>query len=153
MAFRNVTSTIFSYNFTTINQCCMKNFLPRTCRTMPLLLLSWVMCVGAIAQDRRVTGRVKDETGTGLPGVSVVLKGSQQGTTTDAEGQYTVAVTGTNPTLVFSFVGYLSQEVAVGNRSAIDLSLKADNKTLDEIVVIGYGTTRKSDLTGAVATA
>ena len=151
MAFRNVTSTIFSYNFTTINQCCMKNFLPRTCRTMPLLLLSWLMCVGAIAQDRRVTGRVKDETGTGLPGVSVVLKGSQQGTTTDAEGQYTVAVTGTNPTLVFSFVGYLSQEVAVGNRSAIDLSLKADNKTLDEIVVIGYGTTRKSDLTGAVS--
>ncbi|MDB5241736.1 MAG: SusC/RagA family TonB-linked outer membrane protein, partial [Spirosoma sp.] len=118
---------------------------------MPLLLMSWLLCAGAMAQDRRVTGRVRDETGSGLPGVSVVLKGSQQGTTTDADGQYNISVSGSNPTLVYSFVGYLSQEVAVGNRSTIDLSLKTDNKTLDEIVVIGYGTARKSDLTGAVS--
>ena len=61
-------------------------------RITPLLTLSWLLCVGAFAQDRRVTGRVNDEAGTGLPGVSVVLKGSQQGTTTDAEGKYSVAV-------------------------------------------------------------
>lgn len=130
----------------------MKNSLQHMYRTVPLLLLSWLLCVGAIAQDRRISGRVKDETGSGLPGVTVVLKGSQQGTTTDSEGQYNIAVTGSNPTLVFSYVGYLSQEVVVGNRTSVDLSLKADDKTLDEIVVIGYGTTRKSDLTGAVAT-
>jgi TonB-linked SusC/RagA family outer membrane protein len=118
---------------------------------MPLLLMSWLLCAGAMAQDRRVTGQVRDETGSGLPGVSVVLKGSQQGTTTDAQGQYSVPVSGSNPTLVYSYVGFLSQEVAVGNRTNIDLSLKADDKTLDEIVVIGYGTTRKSDLTGSVA--
>jgi TonB-linked SusC/RagA family outer membrane protein len=129
----------------------MKNLLLRTYRIVPLLLLSWLWCVGAMAQDRRVTGRVKDETGGGLPGVSVVLKGSQTGTTTDADGQYSLATTGSNPTLVFSYVGYISQEVAVGNRSTVDLSLKADDKVLDEIVVIGYGTTRKSDLTGSVA--
>ena len=129
----------------------MKNLLLRTYHAMPLLLMSWLLCAGAMAQDRRITGRVRDETGSGLPGVSVVLKGSQQGTTTDAEGQYSVPVSGSNPTLVYSYVGYLSQEVAVGNRTNIDLSLKADDKTLDEIVVIGYGTARKSDLTGAVA--
>ncbi|GAB3642395.1 TonB-dependent receptor [Spirosoma arcticum] len=120
-------------------------------RTTPLLMLSWLLCVSAFAQDRRITGRVNDETGTGLPGVSVVLKGSQQGTTTDAEGKYNVAVTGGSPTLVFSYVGYLSREVAVGNQTAVNVALQTDNQTLDEIVVIGYGTARKSDLTGSVA--
>ncbi|MBC8153975.1 MAG: TonB-dependent receptor [Bacteroidetes bacterium] len=129
----------------------MKNVLQRTYRALPLLLLSCLLCVGAMAQDRRVTGRVKEETGTGLPGVSVVLKGSQQGTTTDADGRYSLAVSGTAPILVFSYVGYTSQEIAIGNRTTIDVSLGADDKTLDEIVVIGYGTSRKSDLTGAVA--
>ncbi|GAB3549062.1 SusC/RagA family TonB-linked outer membrane protein [Spirosoma fluminis] len=130
----------------------MKNYLQRTFRAIPLLFLSWLLCVEGMAQDRRISGQVKDETGTGLPGVSIVLKGSTQGTTSDAEGNYTVAVTGANPVIVFSYVGYLSQEVAVGSRSTVDVSLKADDKTLDEIVVIGYGTQRKSDLTGAVAT-
>ncbi|WP_246082231.1 SusC/RagA family TonB-linked outer membrane protein [Spirosoma lacussanchae] len=117
-----------------------------------MLLLGWLLCVGVMAQDRRVTGRVNDETGTGLPGVSVVVKGSQQGTTTDANGAYSLAVNNANATLVFSFVGYQSKEVVVNNQSTINISLQADNKTLDEIVVIGYGTTRKSDLTGSVAT-
>lgn len=130
----------------------MKNNLLKSYRALPMLLLGWLLCVGAVAQDRRVTGRVNDETGSGLPGVSVVLKGSQQGTTTDADGKYSLSVSGAKPTLVFSYVGYLSQEVAVGNQSAINVALKADNKVLDEIVVIGYGTTRKSDLTGAVST-
>jgi TonB-linked SusC/RagA family outer membrane protein len=129
----------------------MTNSLQQTLRIVPLLLLSWLLCIEVVAQDRRVSGQIKDETGSGLPGVSVVLKGTTQGTTTDVDGKFNIAVTGSNPTLVFSFVGYLPQEVAVGNRNTVDVSLKADNKTLDEIVVIGYGTTRKSDLTGAVS--
>jgi TonB-dependent starch-binding outer membrane protein SusC len=107
--------------------------------------------IGAvIAQDRRITGRVSDETGSALPGVSVLLKGTAQGTTTDANGQYTLPISGSNPTLVFSYVGFLPQEVVVDNQTAISMTLRADDKQLEEIVVIGYGTSRKSDLTGAV---
>ncbi|WP_083732991.1 SusC/RagA family TonB-linked outer membrane protein [Spirosoma montaniterrae] len=129
----------------------MKNILHRTYRTLPLLVLSWLLCMVAVAQDRRVSGVVKDETGSALPGVSVVLKGSTQGTTTDAEGKYNLAVPGSNARLVFSYVGYVSKEIAVGSQSSLDVALQADDKTLNEIVVIGYGTARKSDLTGSVA--
>ncbi|MFD2569642.1 SusC/RagA family TonB-linked outer membrane protein [Spirosoma soli] len=129
----------------------MKNNLHRRCCVL-LLAFSWLLCLSAVAQDRRVTGRVKDETGSGLPGVSVVVKGTQQGTTSDSEGNYSISVPSGNATLVFSFVGFVGQEVAVGNQSSINLTLQADNKALDEVVVIGYGTTRKSDLTGAVST-
>lgn len=101
--------------------------------------------------DRTLSGRVTDEKNESLPGVSVVIKGTQRGTVTDADGRYKLDVPDGNATLVFSFVGYLSQEVQTGGQTALNISLKADDKTLDEIVVIGYGTTRKSDLTGAVA--
>ena len=104
-----------------------------------------------LVADRTLTGRVTDEKSEALPGVSVILKGTQRGTVTDADGRYRLDVPDGNPTLVFSFVGYQSQEVQVGSQSTVNLSLRADDKTLDEIVVIGYGTTRKSDLTGSVA--
>ncbi|AKD56700.1 SusC/RagA family TonB-linked outer membrane protein [Spirosoma radiotolerans] len=104
-----------------------------------------------IRADRTLTGRVTDEKDEALPGVSVILKGSQRGTVTDADGRYKLDVPDNGSTLVFSFVGYLSQEVRIGNQTAVDISLKADSKVLDEIVVIGYGTTKKSDLTGAVS--
>ncbi|QJW92326.1 TonB-dependent receptor [Spirosoma taeanense] len=101
--------------------------------------------------DRTLTGRVTDEKNEGLPGVSIVVKGTTRGTVTDADGRYRLDVPESGVTLVFSFVGYLPQEVTVGNQASINVSMKADDKTLDEIVVIGYGTTRKSDLTGAVS--
>ena len=101
--------------------------------------------------DKTLTGRVTDEKNEGLPGVSVILKGSQRGTVTDVEGRYKIDVPENGAVLVFSFVGYLSQEVRVGNQTLVNVNLKADSKVLDEIVVIGYGTTRKSDLTGAVS--
>ncbi|WP_018618074.1 SusC/RagA family TonB-linked outer membrane protein [Spirosoma luteum] len=101
--------------------------------------------------DRTLTGRVTDEKNEGLPGVSVILKGTQRGTVTDVNGSYKLDVPDGGSTLVFSFVGYLTQEVRVSNQSTINVSLQADSKVLDEIVVIGYGTTRKSDLTGAVS--
>ncbi|WP_460636736.1 SusC/RagA family TonB-linked outer membrane protein [Larkinella harenae] len=100
--------------------------------------------------DRTLTGKVTDETNSPLPGVSIVLKGTQRGTVTDANGAYRLDVPDNGGTLVFSFVGYLSQEVAVGTQTAVNVSLKTDDKVLEEIVVIGYGTAKKSDLTGAV---
>ena len=100
--------------------------------------------------ERIVQGRVTEATGQGLPGVNVVVKGTSQGTTTNEQGSYSINVPDNGATLVFSFVGYLSQEVSVGNRSTINLVLEADTKVLSEVVVIGYGTAKKSDLTGAV---
>lgn len=104
--------------------------------------------------DRLVTGRVTDEKGTGLPGVSVAIKNTTRGTTTDAEGKFRLTIANDNSTtttLVFSFVGYLNQELAIGNRNSIDIQLSPDQKSLDEVVVVGYGTVKKSDLTGSLA--
>ncbi|WP_266368290.1 SusC/RagA family TonB-linked outer membrane protein [Tellurirhabdus rosea] len=100
---------------------------------------------------RTITGRVADEKNEPLPGVSVVVKGTTRGSVTDATGRYRLDVPDEGATLVFSFVGYLTKEVAVGTQSSIDISMEADNKQLTEVVVIGYGTARKSDLTGSVA--
>ncbi len=89
--------------------------------------------------DKLVSGKVTDEKGEALPGVSILLKGTQQGTTTDAEGTFSLAVPNDEAVLVFSFVGYISQETVVGNRTFIDVYLKVDEKSLDEVVVVGYG--------------
>ncbi len=109
----------------------------------------------ASAQPQVVTisGRVTaSETGEALTGVSVSVKGTTRGSTTDGSGRYAVVVDGPGSTLVFSFVGYAPQEIAVGSRSTLDVQLVADAKSLNEVVVIGYGTQKKSDLTGSVAT-
>ncbi|GAB3993665.1 TonB-dependent receptor [Spirosoma daeguense] len=100
--------------------------------------------------DETITGVVTDETGATIPGVSVVVKGTQRGATTNSQGQYTLSVPNSSAVLVFSFVGYLTQEVAVGKQSSINVSLKADLKTLTEVVVVGYGVQKKANLTGAV---
>nr|WP_185155622.1 TonB-dependent receptor [Rudanella paleaurantiibacter] len=103
------------------------------------------------AVERVITGRVVDDANSALPGVSVVMKGTTRGTVTDADGRFRLEVPDAGATLVFSFVGYTAQEVAVTNQTTINLTLQADNKQLNEVVVIGYGTVRKSDLTGSVA--
>lgn len=99
-----------------------------------------------------ITGTVTDENGMGLPGVSVLIKGTQRGTTTDAVGKYKLSLSDNNEVLVFSFVGYLSQEITIGNQTTLNVSLKLDTKALEEVVVVGYGVQRKKDLTGAVST-
>lgn len=101
--------------------------------------------------DQTVTGTVTDEGGAVLPGVNVLVKGTQRGTTTDQKGNYLLTIEDPSATLVFSFVGYEPQEVTVGNRSSIDISLRTDTKALSEVIVVGYGTVKKSDLTGSVA--
>lgn len=94
----------------------------------------------AVAQDRTISGRVtSSEDGSALPGVNVVVKGTANGTVTDADGNYKLSVNTSNPTLVFSFIGLQSQEVAVGERSIVDISLASDVTQLNEIVVTGQG--------------
>lgn len=103
--------------------------------------------------DQTVSGKVTDEKGAGLPGVSVVLKGTQKGATTDGEGSYSLVVpTSQNAVLVFSFVGYISQEVAVGNQSTVNVSLAVDSKSLNEVVVVGYQAQSRRKLLSSVAT-
>lgn len=101
--------------------------------------------------DITVTGKVTDEKGESLPGVSIILKGTQRGTITDANGMYSFNVPDKSAVLVFSYVGYLQKEIAVGNQTDIAIQLAADNKALEEVVVVGYGTQKKVNLTGAVS--
>ncbi|WPP49762.1 SusC/RagA family TonB-linked outer membrane protein [Catalinimonas niigatensis] len=99
-----------------------------------------------------VSGQVKDPDGEALPGVNVLVKGSSTGTVTDIDGMYTLSVPNENDVLVFSSIGYATQEVPVNGRSVIDISMQEDIQSLSEIVVVGYGEQKKVNLTGSVAT-
>ncbi len=119
---------------------------------MAVMLLSILHCTAAWAQEIQVRGKVTQADGnTSLPGVSVVVKGTTLGTTTDADGIYSINVPDANSTLVFSFIGFVPVEASLNNRTTIDIALEADIRQLSEIVVIGYGTQKKVDLTGSVA--
>ncbi len=99
-----------------------------------------------------VTGRVTDDTGVGLPGATVVVKGTTAGAVTNNNGEYQINVTdASGQILEFSFVGYTPLEVPIENRTQIDVTLTADAAELDEVIVVGYGTQKKSDITGTVA--
>ncbi|HEY9046114.1 MAG TPA: TonB-dependent receptor [Ohtaekwangia sp.] len=102
-------------------------------------------------QELTVSGQVLDDTNNPVPGVNVVVKGTTNGTSTDSEGNYRITLATGNSVLIFSFIGYVTQEVAVNNRTAINISLVPDVSTLSEIVVVGYGTQTKSSVTGAVS--
>lgn len=112
---------------------------------------SWRHLSQEKVQAASISGTVTDENGAGLPGVTVVLKGTTKGTTTDVMGKYSLPVSDGNGSLVFSFIGYLSQEVQINNRSTISISLKPDAKALEEVVVVGYGEQKKSVVTGAIS--
>ncbi|MDO1444793.1 TonB-dependent receptor [Rhodocytophaga aerolata] len=99
-----------------------------------------------------VSGRITDENGEGLPGVNVLVKGTTNGTTSAADGSYSLSAPDGNSTLVFSYIGYVTQEVPINNRATLNVSLVSDVQSLNEVVVVGYGTVKKSDLTGSVAT-
>jgi TonB-dependent starch-binding outer membrane protein SusC len=108
--------------------------------------------VSVFAQSRTVTGRVTSaDDPEGIPGVNVLVKGTTVGAVTDFDGNYSISLPENGTTLVFSFVGYLNKEVAVGNRSVVDVLMEVDVKTLGEVVVVGYGTQERRDLTGSVA--
>lgn len=101
-------------------------------------------------QPRTVGGKVTDATGASLPGVTVVVKGTTQGTITDIDGVYSLANVPVNSTLVFSFVGMESQEVPVGTQSNIQVVMREETIGIEEVVAVGYGTMKKSDLTGSI---
>jgi TonB-linked SusC/RagA family outer membrane protein len=105
----------------------------------------------AFAQDGSVKGKVVSDVGEVLPGVNVLIKGSSRGTTTDADGQFTLGNVTPADVLVFSFIGYKTQELTVGNQTAFDVTLTTDMETLGEVVVVGYGTQRKIETTGSIA--
>ncbi|MEZ0486299.1 SusC/RagA family TonB-linked outer membrane protein [Fibrella aquatica] len=104
----------------------------------------------ALAQDQSITGVVTEVDGSPLPGVTVALKGSTRGANTDATGTFRIQAPATG-TLVFSFVGKIPQEVVIGNKTAINITLLDDSQSLQEVVVTGYGTQRRKDLTGSIA--
>lgn len=104
-----------------------------------------------IIADITIKGTITDETGEKLPGVSVAVKGTTRGSTSNNSGEYSISVPDDKSVLVFSFVGYIAQEVLVGNKTILNVALKVDNKSLEEVVVVGYGTVKKSDLTGSVS--
>ena len=117
-----------------------------------LLISFWVM-PDVQAQSRIIKGNVTGANDNqALPGVSVVIKGTQKGTITNAEGIYQLEVSDANTVLVFSYVGYQPQEIAAGNKTEVSVSLAFENKSLDEVVVVGYGTQSQRNVTGAVQT-
>lgn len=124
-----------------------------TVRMLSLLIFSFFLISQTFAASIKVSvsGKIVDETGEGLPGVSVLEKGTNNGTATNVDGSYTLSVAGANSVLVFSFVGYKSQEIVVGSQSIINVSLATDAATLEEVVVVGYGTQKKATITGAIS--
>lgn len=110
-----------------------------------------LLCTQLAMAQNQVTGVVSDESGLPLPGANIVEKGTTNGVTADFDGKYTIVVAGSSAVLQVSYVGYLTKEVAVGSQSAISVVLSEDAAQLDEVVVVAYGTVKKSDLTGAVA--
>lgn len=114
--------------------------------------LSFLTIVSVLAQSKTITGRVTSaDEPEGVPGTSVVVKGTTQGTITNLDGSYSLQVPSDASTLVFSFVGYLTKEVTVGSASVINVVLDVDVKSLNEIVVTGYGTQERREITGSVA--
>ncbi len=116
---------------------------------MGLLLLTQIHLV--FGQERSISGTVIDASGLPLPGVNLVIKGETIGAVTDLEGKYSITVPDENAVLVFSFIGYLSQEVTAGTETNIDITLSEDVVGLEEIVVVGYGSQKKQTLSGAVS--
>jgi TonB-linked SusC/RagA family outer membrane protein len=140
-------------------KCAYKNLL--TMKLTSLFLILGIMQVTAESYSQTaseneqqkivVTGKVTaGATGESLPGVNIIEKGTQNGTVTNVDGTYTLSISSEDAVLVFSFIGYLTEVIEVGNQTTIDMQLVEDIQKLDEVVVIGYGTQKRSDLTGAV---
>lgn len=105
----------------------------------------------SLLQQLKVTGRVTDAiTGDPLTGVNVVVQGTTTGVTTDLTGAYSIEVPNNNAVLAFSFIGYVTQSMRVGNQATLDIQLKAEVKNLEEVVVVGYGTRKREDITGSI---
>ncbi len=118
-----------------------------------LILFFWICgVVSLLAQQGTISGKITDkETGEGLPGATVVIEGTTEGTVTDVEGNYTLKLTVDNPKLIVSFVGYADQKTEVNGRAVVNVDMEMDMSELEEVIVVGYGTMKKQDMTGAVS--
>ncbi len=114
-------------------------------------LLILLMTVQLSAQTRTITGTVKDEKGEELIGANLLIKGEKTGTVTDVYGKFRLAVPANATQIVVSYIGYIPKTVSIKDKTTLNIVLEADNKSLDEVVVVGYGNMRKSDITGAVS--
>src|SRR6476620_3378327 len=119
-----------------------------------LIFLMRCVCCSflVVAQDLKVSGKVTDEKGESLPGVSIKIKNATGGTQTGVNGDYSITVSSENQILVFSYLGFTTQELLVGNRRTINVSLAVSSATLNEVVVIGYGTQKVTKISGAIST-
>ncbi len=130
----------------------MRKNYPSWIRNTSILAFLAMLNLTAFAQDRRVTGTVKDGTGQGIPGVNIVLKGTLTGTTTDSEGAYGINVNSPSSVLSFSAIGFKATEVTVGTKSTVDVTMEDDVSQLSEVIVTGYTTDNRRETAGAVAT-
>ena len=122
-------------------------FLRKLCSTF---LLSMI-CLFAFSQGKQIQGVVKDATGEPIIGANVLVKGTTNGVITDFDGNYSLTNVNSQDIIVFSYIGYTSQEIKVGSQTTINVTLKEDTETLEEVVVVGYGTMKKGDLTGSIS--
>ncbi|MBF9255075.1 TonB-dependent receptor [Pontibacter sp. 172403-2] len=130
----------------------MKDYLLKKMRYLFILHLCFFSIASALAQGITVQGKVTDAKGTALPGVTVVLKGTSIAAPTDAEGTYSINVPDGNGTLVFSYIGFENKEVPINNRTTVNVQLGANTEALQEVVVVGYGSQLKEEVTGSVQT-
>ncbi len=126
-------------------------FMKKEIKFLFVVFLIFITNIGW-AQQQKIGGTVLDQDRNSLPGVSVVVKGTTHGTVTNAEGVYSLATVPEGATLIFSFIGMLTQEITVGNQSTIDVVMTIDAIGLEEVVAIGYGTVKRSDLTSSIST-
>lgn len=115
-----------------------------------IFLFLLALSINVYGQSSVVKGQVTDESNEPVPGTTVIVKGTTSGTITDLDGNYSISVSN-NAVLVFSFIGFISKEIIVGNNSIINVTLNTDLSDLEEVIVVGYGTQKKSQLTGAIS--
>jgi len=130
----------------------MKQSLLKKVGTIIILYLLTLLSHESVAQSLTIKGKIKDETGQALPGVTVLVKGTTNGATTDTEGNYTLNIPNGSGTLVVSFIGFTTKEVPINNQTTINVNLAPDAKALGEVVVLAYGQQKKETVTGSVAT-
>lgn len=138
---------------------CMKKDLKLKCQPPAILfkylLVGFLMLVAPVfaqVQNRTISGVVSDVNKAGIPGVTVLVKGTKSSSVTDFDGKYQIKASNENPVLVFSYMGFETKEVAAGNKTQISTTLNESTSQLSEVVVVGYGTQKKANLTGAVST-
>jgi len=120
-------------------------------KKIPILLVLLFLIIQAFSQNRTISGKVVDGNGIGLPGATVQVKGTTQGLLTDIDGKYSISVPSSGNTLVFSYVGYISQEIVIAGNSTIDVVMQEEIQKLDQVLVVGYGVQKKSLVTGAIS--